>query len=102
MSEATAHADVMEQMAYDILAYLAENPDAQDTLEGIIGWWLLGQAVKPNTTFVEETLTELVNRGLVLARRGKGARTYYKVNRRRLREISALLTRRGSADDPTG
>jgi len=26
--EAAAHADVMEQIAYDILAYLAENPQA--------------------------------------------------------------------------
>src|SRR5918911_1556857 len=34
----------MEQIAYNILAYLAENPDAQDTMEGIIGWWLSGQA----------------------------------------------------------
>ena len=96
----------MEQIAYDILAYLAENPDAQDTLEGIVGWWLLGQAVKPNTALVEEALTEPVNRGLILARRGKGAQTYYKVNRRKLKEIrkmkevSALLARRGRANTP--
>jgi DNA-binding PadR family transcriptional regulator len=82
----------MEQIAYDILAYLAENPDAQDTLEGIVEWWLSQQAVKPKTTLVEEALTELVSRGLILARRGKDARTYYKVNRRRLREITATLT----------
>lgn len=87
----------MEQITYDILAYLAENPDAQDTSEGIAEWWLLGQATRPNTARVEEALTELVSSGLVLARRGKGARTYYKINRRKLKEISALLARRGGA-----
>jgi DNA-binding PadR family transcriptional regulator len=83
----------MEQIAYDILAYLAENPEAQDTLEGIVEWWLSGQATRSNKGLVEGVLTELVNRGLVLARRGKGVRTYYKVNRRKMKEISALLAR---------
>ena len=90
----------MQQIAYDILAYLAENPDAQDTLEGIIGWWLSGQAVGSHAALVKETLTDLVNRGLVLARRSKDARTCYKINRRKLKEISALLTRSRGADAP--
>jgi|ERR1051326_3258450 hypothetical protein len=98
----------MEQTAYDILilAYLAERPDAQDTLEGVAQWWLPKQAVKSNTVQVEEALAKLVDEGLVLERSGKDARTYYKVNRRRLKEIrkmkevSALLARRGSWDAP--
>jgi len=90
----------MQQIAYDILAYMAENPDAQDTLEGIAGWWLSGRDVKSNTALVEEALTELVDRGLILARRCKDARAYYKVNRRKLKEISTLLTR--PADAPEG
>ena len=28
------------EMAYEILAYLAKNPDAQDTPKGVIEWWL--------------------------------------------------------------
>lgn len=92
----------MEQVAYNILAYLAENPEAQDTLEGIVGWWLSGQDVKLNTALIEGALTKLVNRGLVLARSGKGARTYYKVNRRKMKEISALLARRGNTGEQKG
>lgn len=92
--------DAKELITRAVLAYLAENPDAQDTLEGIAEWWPLGTDVKPNISLVEETLTGLVDRGLVLARKGKDARTYYKVNRRRLREIKRLLKRAGEAGGP--
>lgn len=88
----------MQQIAYDILAYLSENPDAQDTLEGIAEWWLSEKTVKPNITVVGEALTELVDRGLVIARSGKDTQTFYKVSRRRMKEISALLARFNNFD----
>lgn len=84
--------DAMQPISYDILAYLSENPDAQDTLEGIAEWWLSEQPVKPNIAVVGEALNELVDRGLVLARSGEDARTFYKANRQRMKEISTLLT----------
>ena len=89
-----------ERITRAVLAYFAANPDAQDTLEGIAEWWPLGTDVKPNISLVEETLTGLVDKGLVLARKGKDARTYYKLNRRRLREIKRLLKRAGETDEP--
>ncbi len=46
------------QITYDILGYLAEHPGAQDTLEGIIEWWLLEQEIKRQTGKVKEALTE--------------------------------------------
>jgi DNA-binding PadR family transcriptional regulator len=90
----------MEQLGYDILAYLAEHPDAQDTTEGIIEWWLSERAAKPNIALVEEALTELVDLGFILTRRTEDARAYYKVNRRKLREISAMLTQHGGTGTP--
>ena len=90
--------DATKPITYDILAYLSENPDAQDTLEGIAEWWLSEQTVKPSMTVVAEALTELVDTGLILARSGKESRTFYKVNRRRMKEISALLTRFKGSD----
>jgi DNA-binding PadR family transcriptional regulator len=89
----------MQQLGYDILTYLAEHPDAQDTTEGIIEWWLSERAVKPNVALVEEALTELVDLGFILTRRSEEARAYYKVNRRKLKEISAMLTQRGGAPE---
>jgi hypothetical protein len=92
--------DATQQIAYHILSYLAENPDAQDTLKGISEWWLSEQPGRPNVAAVEEAVARLVNGGLVIASAREGAQTYYKVNRQRLKEIKALLSRFRSSDAP--
>jgi hypothetical protein len=79
------------RIAERILAYLIENPNAQDTLEGIIEWWLLDRFTKSHAAKVKKALDEMVVAGLVLERRGKESRMYYKVNRAKLKEISAIL-----------
>ncbi|HVS82145.1 MAG TPA: hypothetical protein VHE60_10465 [Pyrinomonadaceae bacterium] len=84
-------ADEKPRISDRILAYLAENPKAQDTLEGIVEWWLLERLTKNYATKVKEALVKLAFENLVLERRGKDSRTYYKINRRKLREISAFL-----------
>lgn len=89
-------ADQELKVAHRILKYLVENPQAQDTPEGIVEWWLLDRFTKGNAARVREALEELVTAGLVLARRGRESRAYYKINRRKLKEISALLRRKTS------
>ncbi len=79
------------QIAHEILAYLAEHPGAQDTVEGIVEWWLLEQKIKRRTAQVKEALTQLVAEGLVLERKGKDSRVYYRLNRRKYGAIRALL-----------
>jgi hypothetical protein len=79
------------EIAQEVLAYLAEHPRAQDTLEGIVQWWLLEQEIQRRMAQVRAALAELVARGLVLERQGKDGRTYYRVNRRRLAQIRELL-----------
>lgn len=79
----------------EVLAYLAEHPDSQDTLEGIVEWWLLEREIKHQTALVREALAELVERGLVVERRRADARSSYQVNHARLREIRELLAREG-------
>ena len=75
----------------EILAYLSEHPRAQDTLEGIVEWWLLNQEVQQWTTRVEAVLSELVTKGLVLERKDQDQRSHYRVNARKLREIRKSL-----------
>jgi hypothetical protein len=84
------------QVALDILAYLNEHTAAQDTLEGIVGWWLAEQEIKRQTHIVTEALDELVMGKLIIERRSKDMRSHYRINRRKIREIRSLLERKSN------
>jgi hypothetical protein len=73
-----------------LLAYLDENPQAQDTLEGLV-WWLLERRARFYTTRVKEAIAELVAQGLVLERQGPDGQIHYRLNPRRRRQIRARL-----------
>lgn len=77
-------------IADELLAYLDENPQAQDTLEGIV-WWLLEQRINVYMTRVKKGLAELVNQGLVLERQGPDGQIHYSINPRRRKQIRARL-----------
>ena len=64
----------------EILAYLAENPDAEDTVEGIAQWWLLEQRIQRTHAEVKATLDKLVARNLVVVHQGPDGRVYYSAN----------------------
>ncbi len=81
----------ISQIECEILVYLAEHPEAEDTLEGIVGWWLLERRIKRQTAKVKEALDKLVAKGLVLERKGRDSQVRYRTNQRRLGEIRALL-----------
>jgi Fe2+ or Zn2+ uptake regulation protein len=78
-------------VAQAILAYLADNPHAQDTLAGIAEWWLPERQVKTQIATIKEALATLVAEGLVLERKGKDSQIHYRINSRRLREITVML-----------
>ena len=83
--------ETVQEIGYRILNYVVENPNAQDTLEGIVEWWLLDRLTVSNVTKVKEALANLVAAHLVLERKGKESRTYYKINSHKLKEISERL-----------
>ena len=68
------------RIANEIIAYLAEHPDAQDTFEGITEWWLLERKIKYQTTMVKEALDELVKNGFVVEIKRESTK-HYKLNR---------------------
>lgn len=74
-----------------VLAYISAHRDAQDTLEGIVEWWLVEREIYQQMATVKKALDELVAQGLLLERRGLDARTIYRVNPEKAEEISALL-----------
>ena len=82
------------QVGYQILTYLFENPEAQDTLEGIVEWWLLGRAIKFETARVKEALSELGSKGLILEKKGSDSQTHYRINQAIHQKIQKLLDRK--------
>lgn len=81
------------EMVRDVLTYLVNNPDAQDTLEGIAEWWLLERKIESRAAKVKEVLAELVAKGLILERRGSDSRPRYLINTDSQEEIRALLSK---------
>lgn len=79
------------ELAPQILGYLLNHPQAQDSFEGILHWWLLEQQITYWKEQVQTTLDALVAQKLLLRRTGRDGRIHYRVNRRRLSRIHALL-----------
>lgn len=77
-------------ICHEILSYLAEHPDAKDTIEGIIEWWLLEQKIKHQADIVKEALEELINKGLIMERKNKNAHSYYQLNQGEYEKIRIL------------
>ena len=77
----------------EILSYLIDNPEAQDTIDGIVKWWLLDRQIMYQTTLVKETLTELVTKGFILEQK-IGLKNHYKINRLKYSEIRKFLKKK--------
>ena len=71
------------EVTYHILAYLSENPDAGDTFDGIVEWWLLRQRIKFETRNVSE--------GLIVEHEGSDSRIFYRVNKTKEQDVKSLL-----------
>ena len=67
-------------IAEEILDYLAAHPNAQDTLEGIVEWWLLEQQIKCGAASVREAVAKLVADGLLIGRQSEGLPASYRLN----------------------
>jgi hypothetical protein len=88
-------------IADQILAYLLEHPQAQDTLAGITEWWLLEQRIRRAVSDVDTALQDLVAKDLILTRQCADGRTYYGLNQAKEREIRQHL-RNAQTTEETG
>ena len=85
----------MHELAWQILSYLADNPEANDTVEGIAQWWLVERRTGKPGSRVEQALSELTAAGLVAASRGADGRARYRMAAGRELEVRGLLAERG-------
>jgi hypothetical protein len=101
MSEVMMQSDQKEQreVSYFILSYLTRHPDAGDTFDGIVEWWLLEQRIKFETRNVSEAVARLVAEELILEHLGADSRVTYRVNRTREQAIRNMLSRAGNLVD---
>jgi hypothetical protein len=79
-------------ICYYILAYLSDNPEAGDTFDGIVEWWLLDQRIKFETRNVSEAVARLISEGLIVEHEASDSRIIYKVNRTREQAIRKKLS----------
>src|SRR5215204_5786004 len=80
------------EICHYILAYLYDNPEAGDTFDGIVEWWLLDQKIKFETRNVSEAVARLVVEGLIEAHEESDSRIIYKMNRTREQAIRTMLS----------
>jgi len=87
-------------VSHYILDYLSDNPDAGDTFEGIVEWWLLTQSIKFEMRTVSDAVADLVAEGLIVEQKGRDSRSFYRINQTeenrqkistRLRQIRSSL-----------
>lgn len=83
------HDKTLSETAQAILDYLRRNPEAQDTVDGIVQWWLPEQHFTPRVATIKEALQELIDAELISEHRGKDAQISYRITTLGLQESDA-------------
>lgn len=72
--------DEINSIAAEIMTYLHRRPMASDSLDGIIHWWLVQQAIVKNKKLVEQALDQLAQEGKVVKRTGSNSEAIYSLD----------------------
>jgi hypothetical protein len=90
-SRGRSQRDTTSEVALRILRYLDQNPNAADTVEGILEWWLPKQSVYEEEKVVKSALDEMVKQNLILATQSSDARRHYRLNTELIQEIRRMI-----------
>jgi hypothetical protein len=66
--------------APEILDYLSRHPEAEDTMEGILHWWVLDACIRSWSPRLGETLAQLVMQGFLESRTAGDGRVFYRLS----------------------
>jgi hypothetical protein len=70
--------------APEILDYLARQPGAQDTIDGILHWWVLDAYIQKWAPKIAKTVEQLVERGFLEEKQSPDGKIFYHVSPRYL------------------
>ena len=65
----------------EIVGYLQKNPNAGDSLEGVMNWWLSQRNKKPDVAEIEQVLEQLIAEGSVRKVSLVGGTILYRKNK---------------------
>ena len=82
------------EVVREILTYLVDNPDAHDTLDGIVQWWLLERKIKYQTDIVRKALAELVAKEFLLKFESRDESIHYRINQHKYEDVKLFLKKR--------
>lgn len=77
--------------AREILSYLVEHPDAKDTIEGIMKWWLSKGNTEREKDEIQEAIDFLVAKGWLVMREIADSKKIYGVEMVRMEQIGRFL-----------
>jgi hypothetical protein len=71
----------LSPLARQILRYLRDHPQAEDTIEGIMVWWISERAIKLWLPEARKSLTALVSQGYLAKNTGADGQTFYRATK---------------------
>ena len=69
------------EVADAVMEYLAEFPEAMDTLKGIMEWWVIRRKIRADVEDLTRVLGQLMDQG-VLEQIGTGEGAHYRLNKK--------------------
>jgi hypothetical protein len=66
--------------APEILDYLARHPDARDTIDGILHWWVLDSCIRQWAPKIAATLQQLIKGGFLEQQPSADGRIFYRIS----------------------
>jgi hypothetical protein len=84
--------------APEILDYLARQPKAQDTIDGILRWWVLDSCIRKWEPRIEKTVAALVKRGFLEKKASPSGKVFYHVSTLYLSALQQLPRRQFAVD----
>ena len=73
--------------APEILDYLATHPEAQDTIDGILHWWVVETCIRNWTPKIAETVAQLVQQGFLEQKPSADGHIFYRISPRYLATV---------------